>query len=95
VGVSELAIHDADEARAAALVELLADERASAGAPDPTGCDLVFNATPLEWRKMTRSRSSRLSTASHRSTQSPRGVGPRPSNRLEQRPRADTVVSAC
>lgn len=49
-GVGELVIHDADEARVAALLELLAglgSGRAVAGAADPSGCDLVFNATPM------------------------------------------------
>ncbi len=46
-GVSQLVIHDADDSRAAVLVALLADERATAGTADPTGCDLVFNATPM------------------------------------------------
>lgn len=46
-GVSQLVIHDADDSRAAALVKLLADERATAGGADPTDCDLVFNATPM------------------------------------------------
>lgn len=46
-GVGSLVIHDADDSRAAALVELLADERATTGPADPTGCDLVFNATPM------------------------------------------------
>ncbi len=49
-GVRELIIHDADESRVAALLELLSDlgqGRVSAGPPDPTGCDLVCNATPM------------------------------------------------
>ena len=49
-GVGELVIHDADESRVAILLELLKDlgqGRVSAGPPDPTGCDLVCNATPL------------------------------------------------
>ncbi len=46
-GVGRLVVHDADNARSAALVDLLADERASAGPADPTGCDLVFNASPM------------------------------------------------
>jgi shikimate dehydrogenase len=49
-GVGELVIHDADAARVAVLLELLADHgdgRVTAGLPDPTGCDLVFNATPM------------------------------------------------
>ena len=49
-GFGELVIHDADEARVATLLELLSDigqGRVTAGPPDPTGCDLVCNATPL------------------------------------------------
>ena len=49
-GARELVIHDAQRPRGLALVELLAglgDNRVIAGPPDPTGCDLVFNATPL------------------------------------------------
>jgi shikimate dehydrogenase len=49
-GVGALTIHDADESRTAALLELVKDlgqGRVSAGPPDPTGCELVCNATPL------------------------------------------------
>jgi shikimate dehydrogenase len=49
-GVNELIIHDADESRVATLIELLTGlgrGRVSAGPPDPTGCDLVCNATPM------------------------------------------------
>ena len=49
-GVRELAVHDADDSRVADLLHLLAghDEgRLRAGPPDPRGCDLVCNATPL------------------------------------------------
>ena len=49
-GARELVIHDAHQPRAAALVELLAglgESPVIAGPPDPTGCDLVFNATPM------------------------------------------------
>jgi shikimate dehydrogenase len=49
-GVGELIIHDADASRAATLLRLLTDlgpGRVSAGAPDPTGCDMVCNATPM------------------------------------------------
>ncbi|OOP60380.1 shikimate dehydrogenase [Arthrobacter sp. SRS-W-1-2016] len=49
-GIGELIIHDADEARVAGLLELLAgfgNGRVTAGSPDPAGCDLVFNATPM------------------------------------------------
>jgi shikimate dehydrogenase len=49
-GVGELIIHDADESRVATLLNLLKDlgkGRVSAGPPDPTGCDLLCNATPM------------------------------------------------
>jgi shikimate dehydrogenase len=49
-GVRELIIHDADESRVATLLNLLKDlgqGRVSAGPPNPTGCDLVCNATPM------------------------------------------------
>jgi shikimate dehydrogenase len=49
-GVRELVIHDTDEPRVTHLREMLPERdggRVSAGPPDPTGCDLVFNATPL------------------------------------------------
>ena len=49
-GARELVIHDASQSRAAALAGLLAgpgDNRVTAGPPDPAGCDLVFNATPM------------------------------------------------
>src|SRR5215218_6615497 len=49
-GVCELVIHDAAEARVDRLLDLLSDlgqGRVSAGPPDPTGCDLVCNATPM------------------------------------------------
>jgi len=49
-GVAELVVHDADEARAAGLVELLSGRGyagVTTGPPDPTGCDMVGNATPL------------------------------------------------
>ena len=49
-GVRELVIHDADASRVATLLDLLSDVgqgRASAGPPDPTGCDLVCNASPM------------------------------------------------
>jgi shikimate dehydrogenase len=48
--VGELIVHDADESRSAALVELLSDShpgRARVGAADPDGCDMVCNATPM------------------------------------------------
>lgn len=49
-GIRELVVHDTDESRVAVLLDLLADlgdGRVTAGPPDPTGCDLVFNATPM------------------------------------------------
>ena len=49
-GVRELIIHDTDEARTAKLLELLARlgaGRLRAGSADPTGCDMVCNATPM------------------------------------------------
>lgn len=49
-GVRELVIHDTDESRVTGLLDLLADPgdgRVTAGPPDPAGCDLVFNATPM------------------------------------------------
>ena len=49
-GVRELVIHDADESRVETLLDLLADlgqGRVSAGPPDPAGCDMVCNATPM------------------------------------------------
>ena len=50
VGVRELVIHDAAKSRVAALLARLPDDgRVHPGPPDPTGCDLVFNATPWAW----------------------------------------------
>ncbi len=49
-GVRELVIYDADSSRLAELLNLLradSDGRVTSGPPDPRGCDLVFNATPL------------------------------------------------
>lgn len=49
-GVRELVVHDLDEARVAALVDLVSDlglGRVIAGSPDPDGCDMVCNASPL------------------------------------------------
>lgn len=49
-GVRELIIHDTDAARVAALLTRVANVgrgRAVAGPPDPRGCDMVCNATPL------------------------------------------------
>lgn len=47
-GVGELIIHDQHEARARALLDILASfdgHRARLGPPDPTGCELVCNAS--------------------------------------------------
>ena len=52
-GVRELAIHDEDAARRDALIVRLNTRgkgRAVAGSPDPTGFDLVGNATPAGMR---------------------------------------------
>ncbi|RKF51046.1 shikimate dehydrogenase [Paraburkholderia fungorum] len=49
-GVRELIIHDANESRAARLMAVVADlgrGRVSTGPADPTGCDMVCNATPM------------------------------------------------
>lgn len=49
-GVQELIVHDVDAARVAKLVELLSGRgyaHVTSGPPDPTGCDMVCNATPL------------------------------------------------
>lgn len=49
-GVRELIVHDTDEARVGGLVALvtgLGKGRVTAGSADPTGCDMVCNATPL------------------------------------------------
>jgi shikimate dehydrogenase len=49
-GVRDLVIYDADESRVARFLDLLADlgdGRVAAGPPDPAGCELVFNATPM------------------------------------------------
>lgn len=46
-GVRELIVHDRDGARVEALLDLVSTDRIVAGAPDPTGCDLVFNATSM------------------------------------------------
>ena len=49
-GVRELIVHDTNEARVSQSTTLLADlgpGRVIAGPPDPTGCDMVCNATPL------------------------------------------------
>jgi shikimate dehydrogenase len=49
-GVRELMIHDADESRATHLIDLLSGQgrgRVTVGPPDPAGCNMVCNATPL------------------------------------------------
>jgi shikimate dehydrogenase len=49
-GVRELIVHDADETRSAQLVELLSGldgGRVRVGEPDPHGCHMVCNATPM------------------------------------------------
>jgi shikimate dehydrogenase len=49
-GVSELVIHDEVASRASDLCDLavrLWGNHVETGPPDPSGCDLVFNATPL------------------------------------------------
>ncbi|WP_417725171.1 shikimate dehydrogenase family protein [Salipiger sp.] len=49
-GVRELIIHDTNEARVAELIGILGDlgaGRAKYGPADPTGCDMVCNATPM------------------------------------------------
>lgn len=53
VGVSSLAVHDADAARRDRLLRTLAERggaEARAGSPDPAGFDLVVNATPAGMR---------------------------------------------
>lgn len=49
-GAKDLVIYDTEESRVTGLLDLLdgvGTGRARAGSPDPTGFDLVFNATPL------------------------------------------------
>ena len=49
-GVRDVVVNDVDESRIASLLELLpagGHSRAQDGSADPSGCDLVFNATPL------------------------------------------------
>ncbi len=53
-GVSELAVHDADAARRDALISRLAAlglGRVSVGSPDPSGFQLLINATPIGMRE--------------------------------------------
>lgn len=49
-GVRELVVYDPDEARVTRLIDLVSDRGAgqvTAGPPDPTGCDMVCNASPM------------------------------------------------
>lgn len=49
-GVRELRVHDADSSRGTQLVDVLNSlgrGRVQLGAPDPTGCDMICNATPM------------------------------------------------
>ena len=49
-GVRELIIHDSNESRVDQLLQVVADlghGRVTAGPADPTGCDMVCNATPM------------------------------------------------
>ncbi len=46
-GIGELIVHDRDDSRVEALLDLVSTPRIVAGPPDPTGCDLVFNATSM------------------------------------------------
>ncbi|MEZ4707238.1 MAG: hypothetical protein R3A44_08535 [Caldilineaceae bacterium] len=49
-GVRELIIHDTNETRVAELIALVTNlgrGQVTAGPPDPLGCDMVCNATPL------------------------------------------------
>jgi shikimate dehydrogenase len=49
-GVRDLVIHDIDQTRVRKLVEIastLGRGRVIAGPPDPRGCDIICNATPL------------------------------------------------
>jgi shikimate dehydrogenase len=53
-GIGELVVHDVVTSRVSALLDLtssLGGDRLRAGPPDPTGCGLVFNATPLGMEK--------------------------------------------
>ena len=47
-GARELIIHDSDESRTQKLLQVIADiakGRAQSGVADPTGCDMICNAT--------------------------------------------------
>lgn len=49
-GVRELVIHDPDDSRVDELTKLLSDVGSGSvttGSPDPTGCDMICNASPL------------------------------------------------
>ncbi len=49
-GVGELIVYDMDSARIGHLIELLCDVargRLKSGPPDPSGCDMICNATPM------------------------------------------------
>jgi shikimate dehydrogenase len=49
-GIGELVVYDADASRVGTLLARIAefgDNRVVTGSPDPTACDLVFNATPI------------------------------------------------
>lgn len=49
-GVRELVLHDTNQSRLEKLIRLLSGRsqgRVVAGAPDPAGCDIVVNATPM------------------------------------------------
>jgi shikimate dehydrogenase len=53
-GVRDLILHDTDAGRVAQVMALLEPEdlpRVHAGPPDPAGCDMVCNATPLGMRE--------------------------------------------
>jgi shikimate dehydrogenase len=48
--VGKLIVHDSAERRISELVDILGElgqNRVTAGPADPTGCDMVFNATPM------------------------------------------------
>ena len=54
LGAAELHIHDIDEERRDSLIERLSarfPDKVHAGSPDPTGFDIVGNATPLGMRE--------------------------------------------
>jgi shikimate dehydrogenase len=49
-GIGELIVHDVEGSRVSTLLELitqLGGDHVKVGPPNPTSCDLVFNATPL------------------------------------------------